>query len=116
MFVVDSKCLNKTILTKFHEDWTQNLTSRDLTRKTASPLGSHIFRRTTTLFKLGKTIKSTNAIQGILPRPFGGHVFRRTGTIFALNLDIIKTNVSKNFELDKDKYWTINVASRLFTR
>jgi hypothetical protein len=75
------------VLTKFHEDWTKNVTSRVLTRF----YYSHI-RKTAT--------------------PPGGHVFQPTGTIFELVQDIIGTHVLSKFHED----WTINVASRVLTR
>ncbi|KAH3892032.1 hypothetical protein DPMN_016144 [Dreissena polymorpha] len=34
--------IRKNVLTKFHEDWTKNKTSRVLTRKTAPPTGGYI--------------------------------------------------------------------------
>ncbi|KAH3842770.1 hypothetical protein DPMN_116274 [Dreissena polymorpha] len=39
-------------LTTFHEDWTLNVTSRMLTRKTAPPTGRHVFQRSRTIFEL----------------------------------------------------------------
>ncbi len=74
--------------TKFHEDWTKNVTSRVLTR---FYYYSHI-RKTAT--------------------PPGSHVFQPTGTIYELVQDIIRTNVLTKFHED----WTINVTSRVLTR
>ncbi|KAH3742211.1 hypothetical protein DPMN_048948 [Dreissena polymorpha] len=44
--------------------------------------------------------------------PPGNHVFQPTGIIFELIQDIIETNLQTKFHDD----WTINVASRVFTR
>ncbi|KAH3821530.1 hypothetical protein DPMN_123294 [Dreissena polymorpha] len=107
------------VLTKFHEDWTKNVTSRVLTRKTATPswrpyiIGTHVL----TKFHEDRTINVTSRV---LTRfaiyktatPPGGHVFQSTGTIFKLVQDIIGTHVLSKFHED----WTINVASRVLTR
>ncbi|KAH3735518.1 hypothetical protein DPMN_042051 [Dreissena polymorpha] len=104
------------VLTKFHEDWTKNVTSRVFTcfhynihkAKTAPPFGGH-----------NQYLTKKHA------PPTGGHVFQRTGTAFKLNEDIMKTNVLKTFKLDRGiigtnltkfhKDRTINVVSRVFT-
>ncbi|KAH3864341.1 hypothetical protein DPMN_027358 [Dreissena polymorpha] len=44
----------------FHEDWTINVISRALTRKTAPPPVSHVFQRTGTIFKFSRAIIRTN--------------------------------------------------------
>ncbi|KAH3704897.1 hypothetical protein DPMN_079958 [Dreissena polymorpha] len=92
-------------MTTFHEDWTINVTSRVLTRKTAQPLGSHVFQWTGTIFKLSLAIIRTNVLTKLLTTPpTGGHVFQRTGTILELSQDIIRTNVPNKFHED----WTKN--------
>ncbi|KAH3750781.1 hypothetical protein DPMN_185312 [Dreissena polymorpha] len=44
----------------FHEDWTINVISRALTRKTAPPPVSHVFQWTGTIFKFSRAIIRTN--------------------------------------------------------
>jgi len=130
------------VLTKFHEDWTKNVTSRVLTRfyyshirKTAPPPGSHVFQQTRTIFKLIRDIVRTNVLtkfhedwtinvtSRVLTRfyyshirktapPLGGHVFHPTETIFELVQDFIGTHVPTKFHED----WTKNVTSRVLTR
>ncbi|KAH3839512.1 hypothetical protein DPMN_112943 [Dreissena polymorpha] len=70
-----------------------------------------------------------------MPRPPGGHVFQPIGIIFELLQDIIGMNLLTKFHEDRtinvasrekcaapwqpcfsSKHWTINVASRVFTR
>ncbi|KAH3713653.1 hypothetical protein DPMN_073450 [Dreissena polymorpha] len=77
------------VLTKFHENWAKNVTSRVFTgfyyihiEKNAPCTGGHVFEKTAP--------------------PTGGHVFQRIGTTFELNQDIIKTNILTNFELGRD--------------
>ncbi|KAH3814579.1 hypothetical protein DPMN_143083 [Dreissena polymorpha] len=54
--------INKTnVLTNFHDDWAKIVTSRVSTRKTAPP-GSHVFQLTGTIFKLNSHIKETNVL------------------------------------------------------
>ncbi|KAH3738734.1 hypothetical protein DPMN_045376 [Dreissena polymorpha] len=93
------------VLTKFHEDWTKNVTSRLLTcfhykhiEKTAWLPGSHVFSQIWIIFELVRDINETNVFTkfhvdwakivtsrvNTAPPP-GGHVFQRTGTIFELN-------------------------------
>ncbi|KAH3880659.1 hypothetical protein DPMN_004580 [Dreissena polymorpha] len=91
------------VLTKFHENWAKNVTSRVLTcfhyihiEKNAPPTGGHVFSPIWTIFELvreiNKTIVLTNfhydwakiATSRVLTRKTapstGGHVFQRTGT------------------------------------
>ncbi|KAH3782147.1 hypothetical protein DPMN_160058 [Dreissena polymorpha] len=90
------------VLTNFHDDWANIVTSRVFT----GFLYSHI--------------------RNTAPPP-GGHVFQRTGTIFELNQHIIETNILTNFKLSRGingtnvltklhEDQTLNVASRVFTR
>ncbi|KAH3733959.1 hypothetical protein DPMN_040398 [Dreissena polymorpha] len=100
------------VLTKIHEDWTKNATSRVFTcfhykhiEKTAPPPGGHVFSPIWTIFKLVQDINETNVLtkfhddltkivtsrvftRNTAPPP-GGHVFQRTGTMFELNQHII---------------------------
>ncbi|KAH3867343.1 hypothetical protein DPMN_030469 [Dreissena polymorpha] len=116
------------VLTKFHEDWTKNVTSR----KTAPPPGGHVFSPIWTIFELIRDINKTNVLtkfhddwaNSVTSRVFtrntapppGGH----------LNQHIIKTNILANFELSRGiigknvltKFHEDrirNVASRVFT-
>ena len=119
------------------------MTSRVLTRfyyshirKTAPPLGGHVFHPTETIFELVQDFIGThvptkfyedwtkNVTSRVLTRfyyyshirktatPSGSHVFQPTGTIFELVQDIIETHVLTKFHED----WTINVTSRVLTR
>ncbi|KAH3809581.1 hypothetical protein DPMN_137954 [Dreissena polymorpha] len=116
IFELNSHIKKTNVLTKFHENWAKNVTSRGFTcfhyihiEKNAPPTGCHI---------------SIKPMKTALPT--GGHVFQRTGTTFELNQHIIKTNILTNFELDRDfigtnlltkfhEDWTKTVASRVFT-
>ncbi|KAH3719228.1 hypothetical protein DPMN_062060 [Dreissena polymorpha] len=107
------------VLTKFHEDWAQNVSSRPFTcfhyihiEKTApspsafllwkykendpSP-GCHVFLRIQTIFELNHRIQETNTTivtsREKLPHPPGGHVFPPIMTIFELVRNINETNV-----------------------
>ncbi|KAH3771918.1 hypothetical protein DPMN_173247 [Dreissena polymorpha] len=129
---------NKNVLTKFHENWTKNVTSR---RKYALPTGGLLFAPIWTIFELVRGINKTNVLTNfhddwakivtsrVFTRktapPTGGNVFQLTGTTFELNQHIIKTNILTNFELDQDiigtnlltkchEDRTINAASRVF--
>ncbi|KAH3831589.1 hypothetical protein DPMN_104859, partial [Dreissena polymorpha] len=130
------------VLTKCHEDWTKNVTSRVFT-KNCPPPGSHVFSPIWTIFELIKDINETNVLtkfhvdwaQIVTSRVFtrntalppGSHVFPRIGTIFEFNQHIIKTNILTNFKLSRGiigtnvltKFHedrTRNVASRVFKR
>ncbi|KAH3897901.1 hypothetical protein DPMN_022097 [Dreissena polymorpha] len=99
--------IGTNLLTKFHDDWTRNVPSRDLfPMKRGKPL--RVFTRKTA-------------------PPTGNHVFQWTRTTFELNQDIIKTNILTNFELKRDIIGTTlltkfhedrtrNVAYRVSTR
>ncbi|KAH3749064.1 hypothetical protein DPMN_183554 [Dreissena polymorpha] len=91
--------IRMNVLNKFHEDWTINVTSRVLTKKTAPP--PDIIR----------TIVLTKVLKRETFPPPGGHIFQRTKTILKLNLVIIRTNVLNKFHED----WTINVTPRVLT-
>ncbi|KAH3882751.1 hypothetical protein DPMN_006696 [Dreissena polymorpha] len=85
------------VLTKFHENWAEIVTSRVFTcfhyihiEKTAPPTGGHVFSPIWTIFELVRDINKTNVLTN--------HVFQRTLIIFELN-----------------SHWTKNVTSRVFT-
>ncbi|KAH3878151.1 hypothetical protein DPMN_002036 [Dreissena polymorpha] len=90
------------VLTKFHENWAKNVTSRVFTcfhnihiEKNTPPTGGHVFSQSWTIFELVLFTRKT------VP-PTGGHVFQQTGTTFELDQHIIKANILTNFELDRD--------------
>ncbi|KAH3892031.1 hypothetical protein DPMN_016143 [Dreissena polymorpha] len=84
--------------TNFYEDWTINVTSTVLTRKTAPPPGGYVFNATGTFFQTQPTFIRTNDLTKFhedltinltprvktAPTP-GGHIFQRTRTILKLN-------------------------------
>ncbi|KAH3819774.1 hypothetical protein DPMN_121518 [Dreissena polymorpha] len=115
-------------LTKFHEDRTANVASRD-----------HFFQANIIIFKLIQDIIKTNLLTKFhedwtinvasrvltrfyyihikpykekCPPPPGGHVFKATKTIFKIIQDIIGTNLLTKFHDDQK----INVTSRVLTR
>ncbi|KAH3876341.1 hypothetical protein DPMN_000181 [Dreissena polymorpha] len=125
------------VLTKFHEDWTKNVTSRVFTcfhfihiEKTAPPPGGHVFSPIWAIFELARDINGTNVLTkfhdawaiivtsrvstwNTAPPP-GGHLHEDwasnvTSTVFT---SINGTNVLTKFNEDQ----TINVASGVFTR
>ncbi|KAH3733934.1 hypothetical protein DPMN_040373 [Dreissena polymorpha] len=111
------------VLTKLHEDWTKNGTSR----KTAPPAGGHVFSPIWTIFELfhDDWAKIVTSRVNTAP-PSGGHTTILTKlhedwasnvtsivfTRFELSRGINGTNVLTKFHEDR----TINKASRVFTR
>ncbi|KAH3807143.1 hypothetical protein DPMN_135476 [Dreissena polymorpha] len=107
------------LLTKLHEDWTINVASRVLTRKTAPPPSGHFHD------DWGKIVTSREFTRNTAPTP-GGHtniltklhedwesnVTSTVFTSFELSPGINGTNVLTKFHEDQ----TMNVASRVFTR
>ncbi|KAH3700015.1 hypothetical protein DPMN_074978 [Dreissena polymorpha] len=135
IFKLIQDIIGTNLLTKFHEDRKINVASRVLTRKNAPPLGGHVFQPTGIIFKLVQDIigmniltkfhedQTINVASRVLTRfyyshirknalPLGCHVFQANETIVELIQNIIKTNILTKFHED----WTINVASREFTR
>ncbi|KAH3863654.1 hypothetical protein DPMN_026643 [Dreissena polymorpha] len=115
------------VLTKFHEDWSKNVTSRVFTcfhyihiEKTAPPPGGHVFSPIWTIFELVQDINETNVLTKNTALPPGGHLHEDwatnvTSTVFTsfeLSRGINGTNVLTKFHEDQ----TINVASGVFTR
>ncbi|KAH3796867.1 hypothetical protein DPMN_150444 [Dreissena polymorpha] len=131
IFKVNQDIHKTNVLTKFHDDWTKNVTSREKDpppgdHKTAPSPGGHVFPLITTIFKLARDIHITNVLtkyhddrakivtsrvftRNTVP-PTGGHVFQWTETIFKLNQHIIKTNILT--KLHKD--WASNMTSTVF--
>ncbi|KAH3849163.1 hypothetical protein DPMN_091559, partial [Dreissena polymorpha] len=123
IFELNSHIKETNVLTKFHENWAKNVTSRVFKcfhyihlEKNAPPTGGHVVSPIWTIFKLFRDINKTNVLTNfhddcakiVTSRVFtrktapstGGHVFQRTGTTFELDQHIIKANILTNFELD----------------
>ncbi|KAH3820961.1 hypothetical protein DPMN_122714 [Dreissena polymorpha] len=103
--------IRTNILTKFHEDWTKNVTSRLLTRKNCPHPGDHVFQRTGAIFELIQDIFHEDWTINVNSRPTatppGSHVLKPITTILKLIQDIIKIHVLTKFY----EYKTKNVAS-----
>ncbi|KAH3736289.1 hypothetical protein DPMN_042852 [Dreissena polymorpha] len=97
-------------LAQFHEDRKIKVASRVLTRKNAPLPGGHVFQPTGIIFSTHQTINVASRVKNA--PPLGSHVFQANVTLFTLIQDIIKTNLLTKFHED----WTINLASRVFTR
>ncbi|KAH3783492.1 hypothetical protein DPMN_161430 [Dreissena polymorpha] len=112
IFELIQDIIETNLLTKFHEDWTINVASRE---KCPAP-GGHVFKATKIIFEHIQDIIGTNLLTKVLTRknapPLGGHVFQPTGIIFELVQDIIGMNLLTKFHEDQ----TINVTSRVLTR
>ncbi|KAH3867250.1 hypothetical protein DPMN_030376 [Dreissena polymorpha] len=111
---LNSHIKKTNVLTKFHENWAKNVTSRVFTcfhyvhiEKNATPTGGHVFSPIWTIFELVLDINKTNKTDPHL----GSHVIQLTGTIFKLNSHIKETNVLTKFH----ENWAKNVTFRVFT-
>ncbi|KAH3839300.1 hypothetical protein DPMN_112726 [Dreissena polymorpha] len=143
IFKLSLAIIKTNVQTKFHEDWTINVTPSVLISKTALPPGFHGFLPIRTIFKLNRRIQETNVLtkfhedwtKNVTSRAFtsfhyihiektapapGNHVFSPIWTIFELVRDIKETNVlTKNTapppggHLHED--WASNVTSTVFT-
>ncbi|KAH3844411.1 hypothetical protein DPMN_086669 [Dreissena polymorpha] len=128
IFELVQDIIRMNLLTKFLEDRTINVASRE---KNAPPLGRHVLKANVIIFELIQDIIETNLLtkfhedwtiyvaSRVLTRfynshimknapPPGGHVFQPTGIIFELVQDIIGMSLLTKFHEDR----TINVASR----
>ncbi|KAH3797547.1 hypothetical protein DPMN_151130 [Dreissena polymorpha] len=106
IFELNSHIKETNVLTKFHENWAKNVTSRVFTcfhyihlENDAPPTGGHVFSPFWTIFELVRDINKTNVLtnfhddwakivtsrENCQPPPPGCHVIQRTGTIFKLN-------------------------------
>ncbi|KAH3820035.1 hypothetical protein DPMN_121779 [Dreissena polymorpha] len=97
IFKLNSHIKEKTILTKFHENWAK-----------IEQCPAHwrpCFFTDLDIFKLIRDINKTNVKTA---PPTGGHIGHE---IFELNRDFIETKLLTKFHKDR----TINVASRVFT-
>ncbi|KAH3817290.1 hypothetical protein DPMN_118823 [Dreissena polymorpha] len=104
IFELNSHIKETNVLTKFHENWAKNVTSR----KNAPPTGGHVFSPIWTIFELVRDINKTNVLTNfhddwakiVTSRVFtrktapppSSHVIQLTGTIFELNSYIKETN------------------------
>ncbi|KAH3708057.1 hypothetical protein DPMN_067496 [Dreissena polymorpha] len=126
IFELNSHIKETNVLTKFHDNWAKNVTSRVFTcfyyihiEKNAPPTGGHVFSPIWTIFELVRDINKTNVLTNlhddwakiVTSRVFTSHVIQLTGTIFKLNSHIKKTNVLTKFH----ENWSKNVTSRVFT-
>ncbi|KAH3718121.1 hypothetical protein DPMN_060920 [Dreissena polymorpha] len=115
IFQLNSLIKETNVLTKFHENWEKNVTSRVFTcfhyihiEKNALPTGGQVFSPILTIFELVRHINKNvltkfhdDWAKIVTSRVFtrktapstGGHFFQRTGTTFELNQHIIKTNI-----------------------
>ncbi|KAH3797553.1 hypothetical protein DPMN_151136 [Dreissena polymorpha] len=105
IFELNSRIKETNVLTKCHENWAKNVTSRVFTcfhyihmEKTVPPTGGHDFSPIWTIFELVRDINKTNVLTKfhddwakivtsiVFTRktapPTGGHVFQRTETTF----------------------------------
>ncbi|KAH3865962.1 hypothetical protein DPMN_029010 [Dreissena polymorpha] len=86
--IIIFELIQDIIETKFHEDWTINVASREK----CPARGAHVFKATKTIFELIQDIIGTNLLTKFhddgkinvtsRPRHRGGHVFQPTGIIF----------------------------------
>ncbi|KAH3883022.1 hypothetical protein DPMN_006970 [Dreissena polymorpha] len=90
IFELNSRIKETYVLTKFHENWAKNVTSK---RKNAPPTGGHVFTPIWTIFELVQDINKTTVFTNFhdgqklkTAPPTGRHVFQRTGTTIELNL------------------------------
>ncbi|KAH3727863.1 hypothetical protein DPMN_053808 [Dreissena polymorpha] len=103
IFELVQDIIGVNLLTKFHEDRTINVASRE---KCPAPcLGSHVFQANITIFEVIQDIIETNllikfhedwTISEKCPA-LGSHVFQANVTIFELIQDIIETNLPTKF-------------------
>ncbi|KAH3822505.1 hypothetical protein DPMN_124285 [Dreissena polymorpha] len=99
IFELNSHIKETNVLTKFHENWAKNVTSRVFTC-------FHYINKTN-----GLTNFHDDWAKILTSIVFTSHVFQLTGTIFELNSHIKETNVLTKFH----ENWTKNVTSRVFT-
>ncbi|KAH3774696.1 hypothetical protein DPMN_176084 [Dreissena polymorpha] len=116
IFELNCRIQITNVLTKFHEDWANNVSSRLFTYNCPPPVFSPI----RTIFELVRDINETNVLtKNTAPPPCGylhgdlaSNVTSTVFTSFELSRGINGTNVLTKFHED----WTINGASRVLTR
>ncbi|KAH3872605.1 hypothetical protein DPMN_035824 [Dreissena polymorpha] len=105
LFELNSRIKETNVLTKFHENWAKNVTSR----KNAPSAGGHVFSSILTILELVRDINKTNVLTNfhkdrtknvafrVFTRktapPTGGHVFHWTRTTFEPKKHVFKTNI-----------------------
>ncbi|KAH3836350.1 hypothetical protein DPMN_109720 [Dreissena polymorpha] len=120
IFELNCRIQETNVLTKFHDDWAKNVSSRLFTcfhyihvEKTAPSPGGHVFPPIMTIFELVRDIykiDSKNVTSRVKMTPLQP-CFLPIRTIFKLNRHIQKTHVLTIFHED----WTKNVTSRVIT-
>ncbi|KAH3891320.1 hypothetical protein DPMN_015414 [Dreissena polymorpha] len=142
IFVHIKGIITANALTKFHEDWTINVTFKEkhppppsghifqppgttinvasivLTRKNDPPPDGHVFQPTGTILNSSKISYWTINVapRGKNALPPGGHVFHATRTIFKLFHDDRTINGASRVKNATPPLSDINVASIVFTR
>ncbi|KAH3894805.1 hypothetical protein DPMN_018964 [Dreissena polymorpha] len=107
IFELNSHIKKTNVLTKFHENWAKNVTSRVFTyfhyihiEKNAPPTGGHVYQRSAPFFN-----SSEISIKTMFRPVYPTDCFSVFGAVVSLN-------VSTNFHDD----WAKIVTSRVFTR
>ncbi|KAH3778021.1 hypothetical protein DPMN_179474 [Dreissena polymorpha] len=118
IFKLIQDIIETNLLTKFHEDWTINVASRD---KCPAP-GGNVFKATKTIFELIQDIIGTNLLtkfhddrkknvaSRVLTRFYYSHIMKNARPPWWPY--IIGINLLTEFHEDR----TINVVSRVLTR
>ncbi|KAH3734735.1 hypothetical protein DPMN_041180 [Dreissena polymorpha] len=112
IFKLIQDIIETNLLTKFHEDWTINVASRE---KNAPPTCGHVFPATGTTFELVQNIIGTNLLTKFHDDRtinMASRVLARKNVTPPWRPYIIGTNHLIKFHDDR----TINVASRVLTR
>ncbi|KAH3854168.1 hypothetical protein DPMN_096707 [Dreissena polymorpha] len=121
IFELNSHINETNFLTKFHENWAKNVTSRGkmpgpLAAMFFSPIAAMFFSPIWTIFELVRDINKTNVLTNfhddwaktVTSRVFTSHVIQLTGTIYELNSHIKETNVLTKLH----ENWAKNVTFR----
>ncbi|KAH3885666.1 hypothetical protein DPMN_009661 [Dreissena polymorpha] len=115
IFKLNSHIKGTYFLTKFHEKWAKNVTSK----KNAPPTGGHVFSPIWTIFELVQDIIKTNVLTNfhddwakiVTSRVFTSLVIELTRTVFELYSHIKDINVLTKFH----ENWAKNVTFRVLT-
>ncbi|KAH3712206.1 hypothetical protein DPMN_071889 [Dreissena polymorpha] len=134
IFQLNSRIKQTNVLTKFHENWAKNVTSRGFTcfhyihiEKNSPPTGGHVFSPIWTIFELVRHINKTNVLinfhddwakivtSGLYKENCPAH----WRPYWALNVtSTFQTQSRFHWDKSSDQFQedrTINVASRVFT-
>ncbi|KAH3865850.1 hypothetical protein DPMN_028894 [Dreissena polymorpha] len=116
IFELNSHIKETNVLTKLHENWAKNVTSRVFTcfhyihiEKNAPPTGSLVFSPIWTIFEVVQDINKTYVLTNFHEN-WAKIVTSRVFTSFTLDRDFIGTKLLTKFHED----WTINVASSVY--